>query len=94
MLKDDFVMIKLHLAFEHAILSQSTLATYCIKKMKHNVTQVIGKHILTEDNFKIKFRQLAFKILNILLAKVKQVNRYGKKKTFTKTDLMEETNQP
>jgi len=49
-------MIKLHLAFEHAILSQSTLATYCIKKMKHNVTQVIGKHILTEDNFKIKFR--------------------------------------
>jgi hypothetical protein len=34
-LKDDFVMTKLYLAFEHAILSQSTLATYYIKKMKH-----------------------------------------------------------
>jgi len=50
MLKDDFVMIKLYLAFEHAIFSQSSLGTYYIKKMKTNVTHVIGKHILTEDN--------------------------------------------
>ena len=35
MLKDDFVMIKLYLAFEHAIFSQSSLGTYYIKKMKH-----------------------------------------------------------
>jgi hypothetical protein len=61
------------------------------------VTRVIGKH----DRWKIieihKKSDLSqhSKKLNMLFPKVKQVNRLAKKnKLFTKTNLMEEANQP